>query len=106
MALCGNRLPGGERMRDWHRDSAQSFLADTESEFGFLSESGFRLASAEQLPLRDFPHRRVPIAEYDAPLEQCAVAVSFASELVELSVYHDPRAEISVALREKTSPHP
>jgi len=93
-------------MRDRHLDTAQTFLVDAEVEFGFLERLGFRLASAEQLPLADFPHRRIPIADRDAPLGECAVAVRFDSDRVELSVYHDPRAEISVTLREKSSARP
>ena len=93
-------------MRDWHLDTARTFLVDAEAEFGFLERLGFRLASAEQLPLSDFPHRRIRIADRDASLGECVVVLRFDSDRVELSVYHDPRAEISLTLRERSSARP
>ena len=90
-------------MRNWHLDTAQAFLADTEAEFAFLADFGFHLTRAEQLPLPDFPRRRIPIVEQDTPLERCVVAIQFDSDSVELSIYHHPAAEVSLTVRHKSA---
>ena len=95
-----------EGTRDRDRDTAQTFLADVQAEFAFVTELGFGLVLAEQLPLSSFPHRRLSIAEHNTPLGECVVAITYASQLVELTITHDPRGEISATFRERSSPAP
>jgi glutathione S-transferase len=85
-------------MSEWRSRKASDFVAGARRAFRVLEDSGFRLERAEQLPLRRFPHERHPVAQRDALLSESAVIIEYVSPVTRVTISHDPRCEISVAL--------